>query len=115
MPLLCGDEVKFMERGKCEICDDAISYEWTDLHGEAICWRCGTPYQLYQYDENKKRIPDAEPTINIKDEYIPMLKQYWNENKKHMGLGTYLGKPKYPEKHHAFFDWLDTQEVPAAT
>ncbi|HZW04265.1 MAG TPA: hypothetical protein VFF68_10085 [Anaerolineaceae bacterium] len=91
---------------KCQICEsDPAGFQWTDLHGEAICSTCGTPYQILQYDENKKRI-EAEPKINIKAEYIPWMQRYWQETKRFMGLGTYMRIPR-PDDYDAFMSWMD--------
>ena len=97
---------------ECEICNDELVCEWSDVHGEGVCLNCGTPYQLLQYDDNNKRIVDAAPKINIKPEYIPLLKKYWSETGEHMGLGTYLLESKHLDRTRAFHAWLDSHPVP---
>lgn len=93
---------------QCLICDDEqMAFEWTDLHGEGTCYQCGTPYQILRYDEHRKRIEGAEPSINIQDEYIPWLRKYWEETHRRMGLGQFLGTPKYVADRMAFNAWLD--------
>jgi hypothetical protein len=92
----------------CAICGNDW-FEWTDLHGEAICGYCGVPHQLIQYDENGKMIKAPPVQVNIKAEYMPLLSRYWEEKHQHMGLGTYLGYTKYPERAAAFYEWLEKQ------
>lgn len=100
----------------CVVCgDNPPTWTWSDLHGEAMCIKCGTPYQLIQYEEvdgERKRL-DAPPKINIKPGYIPILKQYWEETKKFTGLGTIMIGRDYPECVEgckAFYKWLDAHK-----
>jgi hypothetical protein len=96
---------------KCEVCGSK-SVTWTDYHGEAVCMTCGTPYQILQYDENNKPIKDAVPRMNIKAEYVPLLRQYWNEAHRYMGLGSYMGQCPCPDDRKAFHEWLAQQPEP---
>jgi hypothetical protein len=89
----------------CQICDTGLRMSWTDYHGEAVCQMCGTPYQVFQYDENNNRI-DAPPAINIKDDYVPKLREYWQKFRRNMGLGTYLGAKPRQDDFNAFHEWL---------
>jgi hypothetical protein len=91
----------------CQICGHELYYRWSDLHGEGVCSTCGTPYQILQYDEQNRRIPDAAPSINVRDEYVPWLKRYWEETHQHMGLGQYVLAVPYAKKRKAFNDWMD--------
>lgn len=101
-----------MNDKQCQTCGGTF-FEWTDSHGEVSCRQCGTPYQLLVYDESKKRIPDAPFEINMMDNYVPLLRRYWNETRKHMGLGSYWDE-KYPDNKEAFYQWLGTQpDAPA--
>ena len=94
------------EKSDCAICENDLVFEWTDYHGEGICVACGANYQLYQYDENKKRI-DAPPKLKMFDKYIPWAKRYWSETNRSMGLGSYLGRHPNPGNRDAFFQWMD--------
>ena len=61
--------------------------------------QCGTPYDL------KNEIPK----IAIKPEWIPVLKQYWNETHKGNGQGTFLIWRDYPDQArdmNDFADWI---------
>jgi transcription initiation factor TFIIIB Brf1 subunit/transcription initiation factor TFIIB len=90
----------------CKICKNELRGSWSDLHGEIVCLTCGAPYQILHYDDNNKRI-EKPASINIKDYYVPFLRQYWQETKQHMGLGTFMGHgPRYNE-YRSFMDWLN--------
>ncbi len=66
------------EQITCEICGDSLSCRWTDTHGIGACLTCGAPYRLYHYAPDKKRV-DKSPAIQIRPEWIPILKRYWEE------------------------------------
>ena len=100
--LRANDEIKAKVR--CIICQEELRCRWTDLHGEGVCLTCETPYQLIQYDENKNRV-EAPPAINIKEQYIPILQEYWQKFKKPMGFGCYLGINPSQENFEAFVKW----------
>ena len=96
---------------KCLVCGMCpCSFEWTDFHGEATCFTCGTAYQLIQYDEDDKRIEDVPPKHNVKASWVPLIKKYWEETNQSMGDGRFLGPPKYPERRRALNEWLDAHE-----
>jgi hypothetical protein len=82
----------------CIICNTKNpSFNWSDKHGEGMCDICGTPYQLLQYDKDKNLIKDFMPKCNIKNEWIPVLKQYWKETGEYTGLGQIMFVWQYPE------------------
>jgi ribosomal protein L37E len=93
---------------KCEICGWESYVEWTDKHGEAECATCGAPYQILHYDENNKRI-EKESSLNIKEEYIPYLKQYWEEKNKYAPNGSFMGfrSKKQRQAYEDFNEWLN--------
>lgn len=68
----------------CEICDkENPSFSWTDTHGIAQCWGCGTPYRLYHYEgegDESKRV-DKPPELCVKLEYVPVLRAYHQQTK----------------------------------
>ncbi|KKM77485.1 hypothetical protein LCGC14_1369580 [marine sediment metagenome] len=81
----------------CQICSESSAgMNWSDQHGEGMCNRCGTPYQLIFYDENENRV-EKPPRINIEENWLPVLKQYWEETQQYTGLGTILISRDYPE------------------
>ena len=95
---------------KCIICDNELHGYWTDLHGEISCNTCGTPYQIWFYNDDNERV-DKEPLCNVKDEYIPYLQRYWEEVGQNMGLGTYILRYPRPDDRRDFMDWLDDNFV----
>lgn len=104
------------ENKPCLICDQEQVFSWTDTHGVAQC-RCGTPYRIYHYDENDKRI-DKGPEIAVTDEAVPVLRAYWSAFKR-----TIPGGHSFPggyelaseEDHKAFSDyWEEHGPKPAA-
>ena len=74
------DTPALKEDFKCEICD-AINphFEWCDTHGIAVCSQCGNPYRLFHY-EGEKRV-DKPPESLTKEEFKPIMRQYWEETK----------------------------------
>ena len=76
------------ERMKCIVCDDNLVTTWSDTHGVGVCWKCGCPYVVYQYDDNKKRI-DAPSKPALTESGIDMAKRYWAEEAGMVFPGTY--------------------------
>ena len=73
---------------KCEICENDLAIRWTDTHGIGACITCGTPYKIYHYDENNKRVDKSAENL-ILPEWISLMKQYWNENKRNCDPGAF--------------------------
>ena len=102
----------------CQICRAKPTvWTWSDLHGEALCTKCGTPYQLLQYDSDGKLL-DVPPIINVRADWVPVLEQYWGERQTFMGLGTFMSGRHYPEcveGQEKFWAWVDVHRdiVPA--
>ena len=112
-----ANAVKSAWRFECLICrSNPTTWTWTDLHGEAVCVKCGTPYQLLQYAETgdgKRQLEDKPPRINIRDEWLPVLIQYWQERQAFMGLGRIMIDRQYPEfivGKEKFYAWCDAHE-----
>jgi len=94
---------------RCQVCGKSTGFNWSDLHGEAMCNTCGTPYQIIQYNEDKTR-KDAPPRLNLKDEWVSVAQEYWNETHTYMGLGTIMIARDYPEciaGKEKFYDWVE--------
>lgn len=93
----------------CTICGIPHRWAWTDTHGVAQCRGCGTPYTIYHYDEQNKRL-DKPPEINVKPEYIPVLRAYWNETQRRIPSGcSFPGGQELatPEDSANFSAWMD--------
>ena len=89
---LCTDD-----EAMCVVCDEKLkgNTRWTDSFGEAVCITCEIPYQLLRPSGMAE---DVElPKCNIKPEWLPRLKEYWEEKSQPMGLGTYLITRDYEE------------------
>ena len=103
------------ERKKCEICGNELSFSWTDTHGVGQCTTCGSPYRMYHYDEDKKLI-EKPPELQVKKEWIPVFRKYWNEFKRVMPSGFSFPQSygtRYELATHddeeVFFRWLEKQ------
>ena len=77
------------ERKTCAICEEPLYMRWTDVHGFAICQTCGIGYQVYFYDENKKRV-EKEYEVDCKLEALDLIKRFWKETKSRISPGTYF-------------------------
>ena len=69
------------EKFKCSICDGVPSFRWTDTHGVAQHDPCGTPYRLYHYSDDNKRV-EKGPELLVLPDYVNSLKRYWEEIKR---------------------------------
>jgi hypothetical protein len=60
----------------CLVCDTKNpSLAWTDTHGIAQCFTCGTPARVYHYDDDHNRI-DRAPECDVRDVWVPLLRRY---------------------------------------
>lgn len=92
----------------CLVCDDPEpNYSWTDYSGEGYCLRCGTPYQLKW---GKLGGGESYPRCNIKEGWIPTLRNFFQQTGKPNGLGTFLGFGEYPDQaagRKEFNEWTE--------
>ena len=94
----------------CAICEASpMTFQWSDYSGEAMCTKCGCPYQL-KWGTEKEQAEDKYPYLNLNSEFISVAKEYWNETHKFVCYGLMIGpKPGYKEmvtwikKHHPQF------------
>jgi hypothetical protein len=78
------------------------TFQWSDYSGEGMCTRCGTPYQL-KWGSDKQKEEDAYPYLNIKDEWVPIVREYYEETGQFVCLGNMMGpRPGMAE----FYDWV---------
>ena len=105
-----ANQVECAQNFTCLICEASPTvWTWGDVYGEAMCMKCGTPYQLLQQDDDGKLL-DTPPKINIKEEWIPILEQYFQETEEFTGLATIMTERDYPEcieGQRKFYEWLD--------
>jgi hypothetical protein len=99
------------ERKPCLVCDDPRPvYSWTDYHGEGYCTKCGTSYQL---KGGELADGEAYPRVNVRAEWVPILRRYFAETGKLNGCGTYMSMGDYPEQLEglrAFSEWADAHK-----
>ena len=69
------------EKTHCDICGKDLDVRWTDYHGEAVCMTCGAPYDMKGF----RNTPETK--LSLKKEFIPIIKEYWNEAHKFVMLG----------------------------
>ena len=97
------------ERVKCTICDQEMrGFQWTDTHGIGQCVMCGTPYEIYHYDADKKRV-DGPPTCIVRDDYVPILREYWATFKRTIPSGcSFQGGQEMASENDQrhFYDWF---------
>ena len=92
---------------KCEVCGSEFLGSWTDFFGEKTCWTCGAPYQILAPSGAN---PDATyPHLNLSEEFIPVLREYWEKTKRRARVGRYVRAQDYPglvEERKEFVEWL---------
>lgn len=74
----------------CLVCATTpMSFQWSDLSGEAMCTACGTPYQLKWGGEEQKR-EGKYPYLNLREEWIPIVREYYQETGRFTCLGRMI-------------------------
>lgn len=100
------EDIIIYPESDCLICGTPFAFEWSDYHGEGLCLSCGTPYQLYIYGPGDGRIQDSLPMLKLRSDFIEPMRAYWNETRRNMALGTYLGRHPRIDDRRAFDDWF---------
>lgn len=101
----------------CEICgNESKMFAWTDTHGVAQCLQCGTPYVLYHYEGegNERRRIEKEPEIAVRDEWVPLLREYWEkEHRTIPGGHSFPGGQEMASQadEEAFSTWVDSNKA----
>jgi hypothetical protein len=102
---------------KCEICASDYSWCWTDTHGIAQCFRCGSPYRIYHYDESNNRI-SKPPELIVKPEYVALCRAYWETFKTRMPSGcSFPGGQELASEEQAikFYEWMNAKSEASQT
>ena len=75
----------------CVVCDEPLLYRWTDTHGIGACCRCGAPYRLYHYEDNRR--VEKPPELLLKQAWVPLTRCYWQEAQRNVspGFGNFPG------------------------
>jgi hypothetical protein len=97
-----------MGRPKCPICDDDLSFRWTDTHGIGACLTCNTPVRIYHYEGegDDRHHVEKPPGFIILEEWIPVLRKYWQETKSRAPNGcNFPGSSYEPCGYEEFERW----------
>jgi hypothetical protein len=75
----------------CQICGKPLKCKWIDKYqngstGMAACLICGTPYQLKD-GTTEQCIAGEYPYIGLKEEWIPIVYEYWRKK----GISPFSG------------------------
>ncbi len=79
----------------CAVCGCVLRVFWSDMPGEAMCIVCGTPYQIVVYTLMGIKLK-TPPLINVKNEWLVIMKQYWIETHEFMGMGVIYDVKQHP-------------------
>ena len=105
-----------MERPPCPVCDEPLSFRWTDRHGIGACLTCNAPWKIYHYEGegDDRHHVEKPPECFILEEWIPVLRKYWEETKSRAPNACNIPGSRYEpctdvefEKWH---DWLAEHE-----
>lgn len=94
--------VRFRLDMNCVVCGKELHFTWTDHYGVGECAECGTPYNIEGYRNIK------ETRCALKEEDIPIIKEYWEETKRKMVLGPFMGYTRLQsEQIQVFNEWIE--------
>lgn len=108
MPQKYGHKANFTGEDPviCQVCENQ-DWSWTDRHGEAYCTKCGTPHIVVSHLEGIER-----GTCGIRDESIPIIRQYHQETGHGCGLGSFFLWNDYLDQlldRKRFNEWLQAR------
>ena len=93
------------EHQTCVVCGASpMTFQWSDLSGEAMCTQCGCAYQL-KWGAEERRKEGKYPYVNIKSEWLPILKEYWKETHKFVCHGMMMGRRPGAKE---FQEWVES-------
>lgn len=75
------------EVANCIICENKLTYRWTDTHSIGACIVCGAPYEIYLCKKGARI--NRGPETTLKAEWIPYLRRYWEEHKRNCCPGAF--------------------------
>jgi len=77
---------------KCVICGDyPMRFQWGDYSGEAMCMKCGCPYQL-KWGSDEQVEKGEYPYLNMRKDFVPIAQQYWKEKGRFVCYATMMGE-----------------------
>lgn len=72
---------------------ERMTFQWSDYSGEAMCTRCGTPYQI-KWGSKEQEAEGKYPYLNLYDDAVPLVREYYAETGQFTYLGTSWGGPR---------------------
>lgn len=88
----------------CEVCGSSpVMYQWADYSGEAMCTRCGTPYQL-KWGTPEQVAEGKYPYLNLMPSWVPIVREYYEQTGRFTCLGRVMGHARGLEE---FYAWVD--------
>lgn len=105
-----------MERPNCVICDEPLSFRWTDRHGVGACLTCNAPVLIYHYEGegDERRRVDKPPEFTVAEEWIPIVRKYWQETHSRAPNGCNIPGSSYEpcgyEEFERWRKWLAEHE-----
>ncbi len=92
----------------CLICEEPkVGFRWTDTHGVAQCSKCGAPYRVYHYVDDKR--VERQPELQIKPELVEAIKGYYKTTRRKIPGGFSFSQDyevASPEDAEEFYGWL---------
>lgn len=88
----------------CVVCGNNLhrNWLWTDANGVGFCATCGVTYAIAGY----RTFTETKCTLLPSD--IPIVKEYWEETKRPMSFGFFMGQsPIQRERVLAFNAWIE--------
>jgi hypothetical protein len=78
---------------ECVVCGaNPMAFQWSDYSGEGMCTGCGTPYQL-KWGTEQHQQEGAYPYLNLKEVWVPIVREYHAETGRWTYLGTGFNRP----------------------
>ena len=106
--LMANAEPSVVRILRCAGCDaEPPRFQWSDYSGEAMCTRCGCPYQL-KWGSDQQMAEGAYPYLSLRDELVEPLRAYFAETGQFTCLGVMLGPRPGMD---AFAAWLQNNRL----
>lgn len=105
---LMANREQSAQQQKCAVCDASpVTFRWSDYSGEAMCVRCGCPYQL-KWGSEEQQAKGAYPYMQLRPEVVPVIRRYFAETGRFTTLGLMMGpSPGLAELN----DWIDAHRA----
>lgn len=75
----------------CAICGAyPMSFQWSDYSGEAMCTKCGCPYQL-TWGSDEQKAEGKYPYLKLNKGFVVAAKEYWDKKQSFVCYGLMIG------------------------